>query len=362
MGMAVWLLFDHLARSSGGGTVLLLVYWALQLPALGQAIVLLIRQYPSHRNTTLRLLEPLGAREDQEEERGEGGVAPAEHQKESEAEGVAISMRDVVVVAAGHTILDGVNLEIEAGSHVAIVGHSGAGKSSFAGILLGWHRPASGEVLIDGRPLDSRRLAELRHETAWVDPAIQLWNRSLFDNLHYGNDHATTSPGDAIDLADLHTVLERLPDGLMTSLGESGGLVSGGEGQRVRLGRAMLRSDVRLVIFDEPFRGLDRERRRVMLQRARQLWQDATLLCITHDVGETMAFERVLVLDRGTIVEDDSPLVLAERDGSHYRALLQADNAVREGAWSAEQWRRIRIDSGRLSERRSREEVDEPNH
>jgi ATP-binding cassette subfamily B protein len=99
-----------------------------------------------------------------------------------------------------------------------------------------------------------------------------------------------------------------------------------------------------------------------MLQRARQLWQDATLLCITHDVGETMAFERVLVLDRGTIVEDDSPLVLAERDGSHYRALLQADNAVREGAWSAEQWRRIRIDSGRLSERRSREEVDEPNH
>ena len=88
--------------------------------------------------------------------------------------------------AAGHTILEAIDLAIEAGTHVAIVGPSGAGKSSFVGLLLGWHRPASGRILIDGEPLDGLRLERLRRETAWVDPAVQLWNRSLLENLRYG--------------------------------------------------------------------------------------------------------------------------------------------------------------------------------
>jgi ATP-binding cassette subfamily B protein len=363
MGLAAWLLFDHLSRTGGSGGVLLLIYWALQLPVLGQVVGLLVRQYPAHRNMTLRLLEPLGSREERRDE-SEEEMYPISDSDDNEREatesrGISISMQDVAVVASGHTILEGVSLEIEAGSDVAIVGHSGAGKSSFAGLLLGWHRPASGEIRIDGEILDEKRLAGLRHETAWVDPAVQIWNRSFFENLCYGGGDNGASPGDAIEGADLHGVLERLPDGLMTSLGESGGLLSGGEGQRVRLGRAMLRRDVRLVIFDEPFRGLDRERRRAMLARARSLWRDATILCITHDVSETIDFERVLVLHDGRIVEDDAPLVLAAREGSHYRILLDADNAVREGAWSSRTWRRMRIDEGRLFESRDREEVNE---
>src|SRR6185503_5349512 len=91
------------------------------------------------------------------------------------------------------------------------------------------------------------------------------------------------------------SILQKLPDGLQTSLGEAGGLVSGGEGQRVRLGRGALRTGARLAILDEPFRGLDRERRRTLMDRVRRWWKDATLLCITHDVGETLDFERVIV-------------------------------------------------------------------
>jgi ATP-binding cassette subfamily B protein len=87
--------------------------------------------------------------------------------------------------------------------------------------------------------------------------------------------------------------------------------VSGGEGQRVRLGRALARRGVRLVILDEPFRGLDRAQRRVLLQRARQEWRAATLLCITHDVQSTQAFDRVLVVEGGRIIEDDDPARLA---------------------------------------------------
>src|SRR5439155_19621964 len=126
----------------------------------------------------------------------------------------------------------------------------------------------------------------------------------------------------AIEAADLHGVLERLPDGLQTPLGEGGALVSGGEGQRVRFGRALLRPGVRLAILDEPFRGLDREKRRTLLARARDAWRGATLLCITHDVGETLGFERVVVVEGGRVVEDAAPAELAARAGSRYRALL----------------------------------------
>jgi ATP-binding cassette subfamily B protein len=112
----------------------------------------------------------------------------------------------------------------------------------------------------------------------------------------------------------------------------------------------MLRSKVRLVIFDEPFSGLERERRRALLARARTLWQGATMLCITHDVGETRGFERVIVVEHGKVVEDGSPGDLAAQADSRYRSLLDAEDAVRTGLWSDNQWRSVRLESGRLVE------------
>jgi ABC-type transport system involved in cytochrome bd biosynthesis fused ATPase/permease subunit len=257
----------------------------------------------------------------------------------------------VSVRAAGHTILDKIDLDVEAGAHVAIVGPSGAGKSSLVGILLGWHRPATGRVLIDGWPLDRECLERLRRDTAWVDPTVQLWNRALLDNLRYGVPVKASPPLDQVfDAADLCELLEKLPDGLQTRLGEGGALVSGGEGQRVRLGRGLLRPGVRLVILDEPFRGLDRERRRELLIRARCWWKAATVLCVTHDVGETRGFKRVLVVEGGQIVEDGAPADLAARPGSRYRALLEAEREVREGLWSSGVWRRLRLEGRRLVE------------
>jgi ABC-type multidrug transport system fused ATPase/permease subunit len=210
-------------------------------------------------------------------------------------------------------------------------------------------------VRIDGEPLGAERLAGLRQQTAWVDPAIQLWNRSLIDNLRYG------VPADAllhirstIEMADLRRLLEKLPDGLQTSIGEGGGLLSGGEGQRVRLGRAMLKPRVRLVILDEPFRGLDRERRRELLARARRLWGEATLLCITHDVGETRGFERVLVVDGGRIVEDGRPAELLANPQSRYRQMLDAEAAVRERLWASADWRQLLNDGTLYEERREK--------
>jgi ABC-type transport system involved in cytochrome bd biosynthesis fused ATPase/permease subunit len=178
-------------------------------------------------------------------------------------------LANVTVHAAGHTILEEINLKIDPGDHVAIVGVSGAGKSSLLGLLLGWYRAAAGSVLVDGVALEGAHLDRLRQQTAWIDPAVQLWNRSLFSNLCYGNPDAVPT-ADLLEQAELRQLLEKLPEGMQTELGESGGLVSGGEGQRVRLGRALLKRGVRLAVLDEPFRGLDRDQRRELLARARQ--------------------------------------------------------------------------------------------
>jgi ATP-binding cassette subfamily B protein len=264
---------------------------------------------------------------------------------------VAIALEGVSVLAAGHTILTDLNLALTPGSHVAIVGPSGAGKSSLVGLLLGWHRPVTGRVLVEGLPLDDQHLTWVRQITAWVDPAIQLWNRTLLDNLCYGVAGAPASRIPmALAQADLRGVLDRLPDGLQTPLGEGGGLVSGGEGQRVRFGRALTRHGARLVILDEPFRGLDREQRCTLLQRARQVWSTATVLCITHDISATQAFDRVLVVEDGRIIEDGTPTSLASSPETRYRALLDAEATVHEELWSSGLWRRLNLIEGRVHE------------
>jgi ATP-binding cassette subfamily B protein len=352
-GLAAWLLLGHLATVESLGSALLIAYWALSLPALGQEIAQLVTAYPTHRNLTLRALEPLGAPEDPPAAPMATSPAPATPEERSAA-GARILFERVSVRAAGQPILETVDARIEPGEHVAIVGPSGAGKSSLVGLLLGWHRPAAGRVLVDGAPLEGERLEQLRRETAWVDPAIQIWNRSLLRNLRYGSTTRSFDVlGRTIAEADLRSVLEKLPEGFQTELGEGGARLSGGEGQRVRMGRAVFRSGVRLVILDEAFRGLDHERRVALLARARNLWRSATFLCITHDVVDTVAFPRVLVIENGRLAEDGSPADLLGREASRYAALTRAERALREGLWQSAVWRRLRIERGELRENES---------
>ena len=192
------------------------------------------------------------------------------------------------------------------------------------GLLLGWYQPNTGAVLVDGQPLASGVLARLRRHTIWVDPTVQLWNRSLLENLRYGQESERRPVGEAVEAAELDEVLARLPMGLQTSVGAGGALLSGGEGQRVRLGRGICRGTPSLVILDEAFCGLERTRRSAMLKAARVRWKDATLLCITHDIVQTRGFERVLVIEGGRIIEDGPPDRLAERHDSRYARLLDA--------------------------------------
>jgi ATP-binding cassette subfamily B protein len=352
-GMAAWLLTRFVgsgaAAAGGPGAVLLVVYWALSLPALGQELAFVVQQYPGQRNVTLRLVEPLGAPEEAAD-----AAAPAGHA--APADGPAgVALDGVVVQAAGHVILTVDTLRVAPGEHVAIVGPSGAGKSSLVGLLLGWHRPAAGTLAVDGAPLAGEALEALRARTVWVDPTVYLWNRPLPANVAYGLATPPAPPelAAAIAEAELDETVRRLPRGADTALGEAGALVSGGEGQRVRLARGIARPAARLVILDEPFRGLARDQRQALMVRARARWAEATLLCVTHDIEETRAFPRVLVVADGRVVEDGAPAALLARPGSRYAALLEAEARVRRAAWSsagATPWRRLRLRAGRVVE------------
>jgi ATP-binding cassette subfamily B protein len=341
-GLIVALLLSHLSKGGEVGTVLLLIYWALRLPVLGLEVMQHARQYPAQRNVMLRLLEPLGAPEDR--------IETVEASTPQPTEGVPVSIEGASVRAGGHLILQDIDLEIEGGSDVAIVGPSGAGKTSLFGLILGWHRPAQGRVFADGLTLEGKHLTRLRSQTAWVDPAVQLWNNTFLENLRYGSPDGFAFPlSMVIDQAALKRVLETLPDGHQTRIGESGGLVSGGEGQRVRLARALLRPGVRLVLLDEPFRGLNRPQRAELLARARRLWRHATIFCVTHDVIETRSFDRVLVMKSGRIVEDASPTELQRDPESHYCKLLDSEVALQR-LWADPIWRRWQIEQGRIRE------------
>jgi ABC-type bacteriocin/lantibiotic exporter with double-glycine peptidase domain len=341
LALTVFIVARQFTHAGSIADLLLLIYWSLSICFTGQQIATVAWGLPALRNTLLRFMEVLGS---PEEIASEIATPPAT------AKGIRVNMDRVSVVAAGHLIMDDVSLDVAAGQHVAIIGLSGAGKSSLVGLLLGWHKPAAGTICIDGAPLDSSRLLELRRETAWIDPQVHLFRAPLLDNLKYGNDdQADADWNETLENADLANTLEQLPQGLQTSLGEGGSLVSGGEGQRMRIGRALGRPGVRLAVFDEPACGLDRLRRQCFLRRARRHFKEATMFYITHDVTDTIDFDRVLVIEGGRIVEQGAPHALFESESSRYRGLFEQEK-IAQDVWTDSAWRHLRMSDGTLAE------------
>ena len=328
----------YLATVEDPGGVLLIAYWALNLPLVATELALQFQIWASQRTVVLRLIEPLDAPVEDRQSCLSGTdriVCPPP----------SIEFVHASFAAAGHTILDDVSLHIPAGARVGIVGSSGAGKSTLVGALLGFMQPIAGEIRVDGAPLTTA----LRKHTAWVDPAIQLFNTTMEENIRYASsaDDVTRLPF-ALSEAELYEVLQRIPDSQMP-LGEGGGMLSGGEGQRVRLARALMQSAPRLVILDEAFRGMDRALREDLLRRCRRLWSEATFLVVTHDVDETDDCDRVLVLQNGRVAEYDTPAALSAREDSLYNGMREANRATRDELWNSDVWRRLELREGRLA-------------
>ena len=342
LGFLTWIVYSEVSAARSPAGMLLLIYWCLAVPALGRQFASIAWSLPPIFNTLVRFLEPLGTPE-------EASHAPALLPKKTI--GVQIEMEGLSVVTRGNPILENINLRIASGEHVAVVGPSGSGKSSLVGLLLGWNQPASGSMRVDGELLTSQRVAQLREEIVWIDPHVYLFQASLFDNLCYGNgEDAAARVDDSLENAGLLRLLRRVKDGMQTSLGESGRLLSGGEGQQVRIGRGLTRSDVRLVILDEGVRGLARDERLEFTCKIRRQFATATILCVTHDVSSALSFERVLVMEQGSIIEQGQPQELFEKSKSRFRDLCDCERSVGRHFWSNSAWRRLQMKDGKLTE------------
>lgn len=338
------LVYQQAALVQNPAGLLLLIYWVMSVPQLGQEFANVVRKFPAMRNTLMRFAELIAG---PEEMAGLRSCSPG-------IRGMQIEFDQVVVSIEGRTVLGGVDLRIDPGEHVAILGMSGAGKSTLVGCLQGWHSVASGRLIIDGVPLKESDLARLRHETAWIDSQVHLFSGTLLDNLFYGNAADRSERlWKLLETTDLDSLLTRNRDGLQDEIGEGGTRLSGGEGQRLRVARAMARPGVRLAILDEPMRGLVRAQRQRLVTAARAQFSRATLLCVTHDASDTLEFDRILVMEKGRIVEQGPPKALHAAVDSRFRALIDAEAAITHDLWSHPKWRKWSLQEDGLHETRS---------
>jgi len=234
----------------------------------------------------------------------------------------SVVYQDVTFLYEGQTVpaLSDIDLEIRAGEMIALVGSSGSGKTTLANLLPRFYEPTAGRLLIDGVDIQSFTLASLRAQIGIVSQEVVLFDDTVLNNIAFGRQGAAEADMvNAAKLAYAHDFIERLPQGYRTMVGERGVKLSGGERQRLAIARAILR-DPPLLILDEATSALDTESERVVQLALSNLMEHRTTLVIAHRLSTIQRADRIVVLNRGTIVEmgTHDELLL---HGGHYKRL-----------------------------------------
>src|ERR1700722_7500463 len=220
---------------------------------------------------------------------------------------------------SGQQVLKSFDLEVSAGQKVGLVGRSGAGKSTLIALLQRLYDPDSGEVLIDGQNIAHVTQESLRGSIAVVQQDISLFQRSVLENLRYGRPEASDEEVfRAVEAARCTEFINRLPEGFGTLVGERGMKLSGGQRQRLAIARAFL-MDAPIVVLDEATSALDPESEQAIQEALSRLFKGRTVLAIAHRLSTLDAFDRIVVLDRGRIVEDGAPKRLLQTRGVYSR-------------------------------------------
>jgi ATP-binding cassette subfamily B protein/subfamily B ATP-binding cassette protein MsbA len=203
----------------------------------------------------------------------------------------------------GRPVLHRISLDVRAGETVAIVGRTGAGKSTLVSLLPRFYDPLTGRVTLDGHDLRDVELASLRAQIAVVLQEPFLFPFSIADNIAYGRPDATrVEVAAAARAANASAFIERLPAGYDTVLGERGATLSGGERQRLSIARALLK-DAPILVLDEPTSSVDAETERQLLEALDRLMEGRTTFIIAHRLSTVRKADRILVMDQGRIVE-----------------------------------------------------------
>jgi thiol reductant ABC exporter CydC subunit len=251
-------------------------------------------------------------------------------------QGISIHMDNVVFRYGDDEpdALAGVTLELRPGTRTAVVGESGAGKSSMLQVLLKLRPYQTGTVKLDGRSLQDISGEEARDLFAVVSQNVQLFNETVRDNLLLGKPGATDEDMErAARQALIHDTIMRLPQGYDTLIGEWGAMLSGGERQRLALARALLR-DAPVLLFDEPTGGLDSLTEAAFMRSAEAAFQGKTVMWITHKLKGLEQMDEILVLRHGRITERGTHAELLQLKGDYW-SLLQLQQ--QEAVWDQEE-------------------------
>ncbi len=216
-------------------------------------------------------------------------------------------------------ILKNFSLEVKPGESIAFVGASGAGKSTLLDLLIGFDRPQEGHILIDRVNMMNLDLSEYRSQIAVVPQNTILFSGSIRDNVTYGLDHVSDQAVyDVLKNVGLDELVETLPDGIYTQLGEHGGKLSGGQRQRVSIARALLRKP-KIIIFDEATSALDSASEQKVQAAVDKMMKQCTTFMVAHRLSTIRNVDRIVVLEKGEIIEIGTHDELMEKQGVFYR-------------------------------------------
>ncbi|HSU05567.1 MAG TPA: ABC transporter ATP-binding protein [Acetobacteraceae bacterium] len=220
------------------------------------------------------------------------------------------------------SVLREFDLAIEPGERIGLVGYSGAGKSTVLALLQRFYDVEDGRILVDGQDIRSITQDSLRRAMAIVPQDISLLHRSVLDNIRYARPEAPVADVlAAAEMAHCRDFIEALPEGFDTIVGDRGVKLSGGQRQRLAIARALLK-DAPILLLDEATSALDTESERAIQAALDRLMHGRTVIAIAHRLSTLSSFDRIIVMDRGRIVDDGSPATLAARPGP-YRELLR---------------------------------------
>ncbi len=212
-------------------------------------------------------------------------------------------------------VLRDIDLDIQPGESVALVGRSGSGKTTLVNLLPRFFHPTRGRILLDGHDIEDLRLRDLRRQIAYVGQDVTLFADTVAANIAYGRlDSTEAEVREAAMAAHALEFIERLPDGFETMIGENGVLLSGGQRQRLAIARALLR-DAPLLILDEATSALDNESERMVQAALRNLMHTRTTVIIAHRLSTIEHADRIVVLDAGRVMEVGRHADLLAREG-----------------------------------------------
>lgn len=236
--------------------------------------------------------------------------------------GGTVTFENVTVVYPGKDAptLKSFSLEIKQGERVALVGQSGSGKTTLVNLIARFLEPSEGRILIDGQDISKVSHRSLRRQMAFVTQDVVLFDSTLKDNLTYGLGNVTECDiQKALEVASLTELVQALPEGLETRVGEGGNMLSGGQKQRVSIARAFLKN-APILIMDEATSALDSKTEQQVVKAMNRLREGRTCITVAHRLGSVMEANRVFVMSAGKVIEEGSPQKLIQMKGFFYRA------------------------------------------